>query len=160
MGSAFFIIFFIIAVLNFVSAQSEKEIKKKDGGWKPQPNNTQSSGQNHTTGTTSSNNPWGSASQSSDANKYGQKSFGKKQKTRSPKWTETAAQSARRQATIQATRKIKDRLEDRASRRKDPADQNRNRTADWGVRESRGLLSVSNLLILGLLVFVLAALFL
>ncbi len=55
-------------------------------------------------------------------------------------WQQAAMQEARR--------KLEDKRDDLLTRRKDPADKNRNRTADWGSRAGPGLLNSKTVLIL------------
>ncbi len=51
-------------------------------------------------------------------------------------------------ARSEARRRLADRADDLMTRRKDPADKNRNRTADWGSRAGPGLLNSKTVLIL------------
>ena len=55
-------------------------------------------------------------------------------------WQQSAIQEARR--------KREDKRDDLSTRRKDPGDKNRNRTADWGSRAGPGLLNAKTVLIL------------
>ena len=138
MSSFFVFVFFAIIVMNIMGAQANKKKKKS---WKPK----SGSGQNYSSGST---NPWGNASQSQNS------SPGQTQQRK------TRASNLQRVAARQAKLELRDRLQARQTRQKDPADKNRNRTAGWGERESRGLMSFSNILIVGLLVGVVTLSFL
>jgi len=63
-------------------------------------------------------------------------------------WQQAAAREAKRQ--------LEDRMEDRLTRRKDPADKNRHRTADWGSRAGPGILTGRNVFVVFMLILLAA----
>jgi len=136
MGGTIFTIFLIIIVLNFLSSVGEKQLnnKKNANPWK----NTQSSS--------------GTQDEAIAALKARaaarQQSFSKKNSGQTPRH---AARYATRKAGAMASRKLKDLMDDRASKRKDANDKNRSRIANWGERAGPGILTLSNIFILVIL---------
>ncbi len=140
MGGAFVTIFIIIIVLNALSAAGEKKLKKGTKTYRAK------------TGTGGSRSPWGDTSGETSA----QRSSEQRQNVSFKKGMQQAAarESQRRMKNL-----LEDRREEMASRRKDPADQNRRRMSGWGERERRGILSVSNVLLAATAIIVLLYIF-
>lgn len=130
MSGAFITIFVIIIFLNVISSASEKKLNKSAKAYRPKSGSSSGGTQN----------PWGNPDSSQS------ESPSRSRKTVSFK--QGMKQAAVRDAKRRMEARIEDRRSDRATRRKDPADKNRRRSADWGERESRGALSLPNMLLL------------
>lgn len=136
----FFILIFIVVVLNILSSIGEKGIKKKKA------NNPWKSGQDQRPMSESAR------QQLRTHTEPAQNTFGKR----------NAASIAARQAKNVAShaaadvesRRLRDRRDSRASNRKDIADMNRARVGNWGHRVGPGFLTLTNIFVLFALLMV------
>ncbi len=134
MGGAFVTIFIIIIVLNVLSAAGEKTLKKGARSYQP---NRQDGG---------SISPWGDAQNSSSAQSS--------EPRQNVSFKKGMQQAAAREAKRRLQNRLEDQREDKATRRKDVADKNRHRIADWGEREGQGFLTIPNVLIAAAVVII------